>query len=293
MPDADPRFARFNPNPISPTLRLPAGSCDTHTHVYGDPTRFSYDAGRPPKVAPKEALFGMHRKMGITRCVVVQSVAHGFDNRVVEDVIDAGGGRYLGVALLPSFVPDAELRRLASRGFRGVRFNFMRLTPGLGEIDDMITFTRRLGDVDMHLQVHIAPDLLHAFAEPLTRSAVPVVIDHMGRVDARLGPDHAHFRTVFDLMRDPKFHVKVCGIDRVDWEPAAAPRYERGVALARKLVEAYPERCFWGTDWPHPSHTHMPDDGLLVDALERIAPTQEHLHQLLVANPQRFYRFAP
>ena len=291
LPAADPRYDRFNPHPSPPRLRLPRGSCDTHTHVYGDPALFSYDAGRAPRYAPKEALFALHRTLGIDRCVVVQSVAHGFDNRVVQDVIDAGKGRYLGVALLPTDVPQAELERQAGRGMRGVRFNFMRLVPGLDEIETLVAFTRRLRDAGMHLQLHLAPDLIHAFVEPLQRSAVPVVIDHMGRVDASLGPDHAHYRMVFALMRNPLFHVKVCGVDRVDWNPASAPGYDKGVLLARRLVEAYPDRCFWGTDWPHPSHTHMPDDGKLVDALERIAPTPAHLRKLLVDNPARFYRF--
>ena len=47
----------------------------------------------------------------------------------------------------------------------------------------------------------------------------------------------------------------------------------------------------WGTDWPHPNHTHIPDDGVLVDALGRIAPGAGHLEQLLVHNPQALYRF--
>jgi 2-pyrone-4,6-dicarboxylate lactonase len=120
---------------------------------------------------------------------------------------------------------------------------------------------------------------------------VPVVIDHMGRVDARLGPDHAHFAALVDLLRNPLFRVKVSGIDRIDAAPSAAPTYEAGVALARLLVETFPDRCLWGTDWPHPNHTHVPDDASLVDALARIAPTPELLHQLLVANPAAFYGF--
>ncbi|MEQ1660830.1 MAG: amidohydrolase family protein, partial [Hylemonella sp.] len=67
--------------------------------------------------------------------------------------------------------------------------------------------------------------------------------------------------------------------------------YAQGVALARLLLESYPERCLWGTDWPHPNHTHVPDDGALVDALARIAPDTAQRELLLVRNPQNFYRF--
>ena len=64
-----------------------------------------------------------------------------------------------------------------------------------------------------------------------------------------------------------------------------------GIEIAKRLVSQYPEQCVWGTDWPHPNHTHIPDDGFLVDALSRIAITPTLMEQVLVLNPQRLYRF--
>jgi 2-pyrone-4,6-dicarboxylate lactonase len=284
----------YDPQPRTPRLRLPAGTCDTHVHVFGPAARFPYAASRnfTPVDAPKEALFALHRTLGVTRCVIVQSAVHGTDNRAVEDAIAAGQGRYLGVALVPPDVADAELTRLASAGFRGVRFNFMRHLAGVS-IDQVLALTPRLAAAGLHLQVHFEPALVHELAKPLARSAVPVVIDHMGRVDAAKGPEHADFRALVDLLRNPLFRVKVSGIDRTDSSPASAPSYPHGVELARRLVEAFPDRCFWGTDWPHPNHTHVPDDAALVDALERMAPTPAAREQLLVTNPATFYRFAP
>jgi 2-pyrone-4,6-dicarboxylate lactonase len=139
--------------------------------------------------------------------------------------------------------------------------------------------------------VHFESSLVHSLGPVLARSAVPVVIDHMGRVDAARGAAHADFAALHALLANPLFHVKVSGIDRIDANPAAAPAYAQGVALARLLLESYPERCFWGTDWPHPNHTHIPDDGALMDALARIAPEPVLREQLLVRNPQAFYRF--
>jgi 2-pyrone-4,6-dicarboxylate lactonase len=282
----------YDPQPRTPRLRLPAGTCDTHVHVFGPAARFPYAASRnfTPVDAPKEALFALHRTLGVTRCVIVQSAVHGTDNRAVEDAIAAGQGRYLGVALVPPDVADAELTRLASAGFRGVRFNFMRHLAGVS-IDQVLALTPRLAAAGLHLQVHFEPALVHELAKPLARSAVPVVIDHMGRVDAAKGPEHADFRALVDLLRNPLFRVKVSGIDRID--PSAAERgYPQGVELARRLVEAFPERCLWGTDWPHPNHTHVPADDALVDALAHIAPDVSLRTQLLVRNPQDFYRFA-
>jgi len=272
--------------PTAPTLTLPPNACDAHVHVFGPAARFPYAPGRnfTPVDAPKETLFALHRELGITRCVIVQSAVHGFDNLVVEDAIAAGGGRYLGVALVPANVADSELRRLAEAGFRAVRFNFMRHLAASASMDEIVALTHRLKNAGLHLQVHFESSLIHSLAEPLSRSAVPVVIDHMGRVDASLGAGHADFAALHALLANPLFHIKVSGIDRIDPQPP----YARGLSLARTLVESYPDRCLWGTDWPHPNHTHVPDDGALVDALARLA-TPEHLQKLLVDNPTRLY----
>ena len=118
-----------------------------------------------------------------------------------------------------------------------------------------------------------------------------MVIDHIGRVDATLGPDHADFAALFKLLENPLFRVKVSGIDRIDSTPTTRPDYAHGITLARLLVENYPHQCLWGTDWPHPNHTHVPDDRVLVNALAQIAPTQALLDRLVVHNPADFYGF--
>jgi 2-pyrone-4,6-dicarboxylate lactonase len=278
----------YLPTPSAPRLALPANACDAHVHVFGPADRFPYATPRSftPVDAPKEALFALHRRLGISRCVIVQSAVHGLDNGVVEDAIAAGGGRYLGIALVPVTVTDAELARLAAAGFRGVRFNFMKHLPGV-PIEDIVAITPRLAAVGMHLQVHFDGALIHELAGPLATSSVPVVIDHMGRVDLSRGLDTPDVLALERLLDDPRFYVKVSGIDRVDPQPP----YAQGIALACRLLARAPQRCLWGTDWPHPNHTHVPDDGVLVDALAQIAPTPEQRQALLVDNPNTLYRF--
>ena len=283
----------YNPAPGVPSLQLPAGACDSHVHIFGPVHRFPYAPSRrmTPVEAPKERLFALHRLLGIERCVIVQSVTHGFDNSVVEDAITAGAGRYLGIALVPVDVPQRELERLATAGFRGVRFHFMEHLGSGPELNAVVALTPRLADVGMHLQVHFASHLIASLAPALERSAVPVVIDHMARVDARLGTGHADFQALMHLLQEPKFHVKVSGIDRIDAVLGAQDGYSAGKELARTLVERFPEQCVWGSDWPHPNHTHVPDDAVLVDALAAIAPTPGLRQQILVRNPQNLYRF--
>jgi 2-pyrone-4,6-dicarboxylate lactonase len=279
--------------PSQAALKLPAKSCDAHVHVFGPTDKFPYSPTRKitPVEAPKEKLFALHKAFGIERCVIVQSVVHGNDNRVVEDAIDAGGGNYLGVALIPVDAPDQELKRLAHRGFRAVRFNFMKHLTGGFDVQDVLKLTPRLADVGMHLQVHFESELVHSVGKALLQSAVPVVIDHMARVDATLGEGHADFQALMKLLDHKNMHVKVSGIDRIEATSQAGSGYPMGTQLAARLVEKFPDQCVWGLDWPHPNHTHIPDDGELVDALAVIAPSADALQRLLVTNPQALYRF--
>jgi 2-pyrone-4,6-dicarboxylate lactonase len=210
---------------------------------------------------------------------------------VVEDAIEAGGGRYLGVALVPVDVSRSELKRLAQRGFRAVRFHFMKHLQTGASVDDVIKLTESLDQVGMHLQVHFESSLVHTVGQALMQSKVPVVIDHMARVDATLGAQHEDFQSLMRLLDHRHVHVKVSGIDRVQSTAHAGSGYPMGVKLARMLVERFTEKCVWGLDWPHPNHTHIPDDGELVDALQEIAPTTALMHKVLVDNPQALYRF--
>ena len=278
-------------SPKKPALRLPPGACDAHCHVFGPQQRFPYAENAPfaPADAPKEALFALHGMLGIARCVVVQSSCHGFNNDVTADAIAAKNGAYRGIALLPPTAAEAELRRLDAQGFCGVRFNFMQHLGRATPLDEVIRFGARLADLGWHLQVYLESSLLQEMAPALKKSPVPVVIDHMGRVDASLGIDQPAFRQLLALMQDERFHLKVSGSERISRR--AAP-YEDAIPFGRKLVSEFGDRVFWGTDWPHPNIPgSIPDDGVLVDLLSEIAPTEAARQALLVDNPRRFYRF--
>ena len=277
-------------SPSKPHITLPPGSVDAHVHVFGPSARFAYDPNAPfiPADAPKEKLFAMHAHIGIQRCVIVQSTCHGFDNSVVADAIAAKNGDYIGVALAPVDISDAELTRLDAQGFCGVRFNFMQHLGKGANPEDVIALTKRLAPLGWHLQIHFHGATVHELGPILKRSAVPVVIDHQGRIDASQGIDSPDFRAVLDLMRDTKFRMKVSGSERNSKLP---PPWGDAMPFARKLVAEFGDRCFWGTDWPHPNLTAIPDDGALTDLLADIAPTAAALKAVLVDNPARFYRF--
>ena len=274
-----------------PALRLPPKSCDTHVHVFGPASQFPYADERnfTPVDAPKEKLYALHKRLGIDRCVIVNSAVHGTDNRATEDAIAHGGGHYLGIALVDPAVEQSELLRLKSAGFRGVRFSFIKHIKLKISPDELLQLSKRLADIDMHLQVHFEKNLIHELSKTFESCAkmVPLVIDHIGRVDAKDGLTGEHYTALCRLMDKPNFHVKVSGIERID----ETPPYTAGKQLAADLVRRYPAQCLWGLDWPHPNHTHIPDDVTLVDSLIDIAPSAKALESLLVTNPQKLYKF--
>lgn len=280
----------YHASPRLPSLTLPPGACDAHVHVFGPHARFPFAADRAytPGEAPKARLYGLHERLGIDRCVVVQSNAHGFDNSATADALAGRPGAYVGIALVPLAVGDAELRRLDRAGFRGVRFNFARHLGHATPIADVVAFARCLVPLGWHLQVYFESALVHELAPAIAEAPVPVVIDHMGRVDASLGTDHADFRAVRELVRLPHVWVKVSGGERIS---RAGPPYGDAVPFARALLADAPERVLWGSDWPHPNLSHVPDDGDLVDLIARYAPEPSQRQALLVDNPARLYRF--
>ena len=283
------RVQSFKLDPSKPKLKLLPGSWDTHCHVLGPTDKFPYAATAPVNFvdAPKEKLFALHAMLGIERCVIVHTATHGFDLRVTEDALAAKGGSYLGVALLPTMVEDAELRRLDRLGFRGVRYNFMPHLHRDYNFEQVMALTPRLVDVGWHLQIHMDGSLLPDMASGLERSPVPVVIDHIGRVDAGLGLEQAPFQCLLRLMQHDKFWVKVSGCDRIT---RTGPPYADALPFARKLVSEFPDRVVWGTDWPHPHHKGpIPDDGQLVDIIAEMAPSDELRRKLMVDNPRRLY----
>jgi 2-pyrone-4,6-dicarboxylate lactonase len=287
---ADPPY--WTASPSKPKLKLPAGSSDSHVHIFGPRKRFPFADGRnyTPSDATKEMLFALHAKLGIEHCVIVQPNCHGYDNSVTEDAIAATGHAYRGIALVHTDVADAELKRLAAVGLCGARFHYMRHLSKGATIDDAIALGKRLADIGWHLQVHMEASLIGELSPTIKRSPVPVVIDHIGRVDASLGLEQPAFQNLLKLMDDKKVWVKVSGCDRITRQ---RPPYADAIPFARKLVAEFGDRVVWGTDWPHPNHTHIPDDGQLVDILSQIAPSPAALQALMVDNPQRLYRFAP
>jgi 2-pyrone-4,6-dicarboxylate lactonase len=287
----DDDWLPFHPAPSRPRFVPPAGAVDAHCHVFGPGERFPYAPQRKytPCDAPKEKLWALRDYLGFQRNVIVQATCHGSDNRALIDALRDAGDRARGVATVSAAVGDAELAEMDAAGVRGVRFNFVKRLVDVTPRDELLSVARRIAPLGWHIVIYFeAPDLpdLYDFFASLPTT---VVVDHMGRPDVGKPVDGPEFELFVRLMREHEnIWSKVSCPERLS--KTGAPHYEDVVPFARRLVETFPDRVLWGTDWPHPNmKSHMPDDGHLVDFVPAIATTPELQRQLLVDNPLRLY----
>ncbi|MEQ3624244.1 MAG: amidohydrolase family protein [Celeribacter sp.] len=279
----------WHPEPRSPEFRAPDGAVDAHCHVFGPGDQFPYAAQRKytPSDAPKEKLFALRRHLGLSRNVIVQASCHGRDNTALLDALRADPQNCRGIAVVDPEITDAELATMDAAGVRGVRLNFVRRLVDPDPLDISARLAARVAELGWHVVVYFEAADLDELAPFLRTLPCDVVIDHMGRPDVAQGVESAGFAAFCDLMEDPRMWVKVGCPERLTLQ---GPPYDDVTPFARRLVEQFEDRVLWGTDWPHPNmKSHQPDDGLLVDRIPLIAPTETLQRKLLIDNPVRLY----
>jgi len=286
----DPDYLPFHPSPRKPDFQPPAGAVDAHCHVFGPADQFPYAAERKytPCDAPKEKLFALRDYLGFDRNVIVQASCHGRNNDALVDALINAEGRARGVAVVSPTVTDDELKVMDAAGVRAVRFNFVKRLVDATPREVFLEIADRIARLGWHIVVYFeAPDLeeLIPFLKQLPTT---VVVDHMGRPDVTKSVDHPDFQRFVGFMDDHEnVWTKVSCPERLT---VSGPPYDDVIAHARTLVERFPDRVLWGTDWPHPNmKSHVPDEGDLVDVIPRIAVTEALQSKLLVDNPMRLY----
>lgn len=284
--------------PSTPRFKVPAGAVDAHCHVFGPGHLFPYAPERKytPCDASKDQLFALRDHLGFARNVVVQATCHGADNRAMIDALVHSQGRARGVATVRRSVTDAELQAMHDAGVRGVRFNFVKRLVDFTPKDELMEIADRIARWNWHVVIYFESADLPELWDFFTALPTTVVVDHMGRPDVTKPIDGPEFNLFLKFMRQhPNVWSKVscperlsvAGPPALNGEQAA---YRDVVPFALKVVQEFPDRVLWGTDWPHPNlKDHMPDDGLLVDFIPHIAPTAELQRKLLVDNPMRLY----
>jgi predicted TIM-barrel fold metal-dependent hydrolase len=285
--------------------RLPSGSCDSHLHVFGDPNKYPvgnpHALYKPPQEYNFEAMTALHGAMGIDRAVLVQPTIYGTDHRLLHDVLKAAPrNKYRGVAIVDDSVSDAELARLNDVGVRGARFNFggnFKLTPSLA------TFRRslhRVNELGWFAKIFgFGDDFLTVEAE-LRAIKTPAMIDHMGGLDYRRGVSQPVVRLILNLLANENWWI---GLSNGDLRSQTGSPWNDAVEFGRLFYQAAPDRCMWGTDWPHVHRFIRPEEAAHSDygvghelervtLLERYVPDRMARDRVLVDNPARFLGFS-
>jgi len=283
------RIVSWHPNPSKPRFVPPPGAVDAHCHVFGPMAQFPFSpkAKYLPDDAGPDMLFALRDRLGFARNVIVQASCHGTDNAATLNAIARSEGRARGVAVVDPAISEDELAALHAGGIRGIRFNFLKRLVDDAPKDKFLEVSRRLPQ-GWHVVIYFEADILEELRPFMDAIPVPLVIDHMGRPDVTQGPDGPDMKAFRRLLDSrPDIHFKPTCPDRLD--PTGDP-WNAFAEAVRPLVEDYPDRCIWGTDWPHPNmQENVPDDGHLVDMIPRIAPTEELQRKLLVTNPELLY----
>jgi len=288
-PDED--WLPYHPSPVKPKFVVPDNAVDSHCHVFGPGDRFPYSANRKytPCDAPKEQLWQLRDYLGFSRNVIVQATCHGADNSALVDALLSANGKARGVATIRESISDGELSELHQAGVRGVRFNFVKRLVQPVPFKTLIRIAERVKSLGWHIVIYFESQDLPELYDLIADLPTTVVVDHMGRPDVSKAIDAPGFQLFIRLMRENQ-HVwsKVSCPERISH--SGPPHYLDVVPFSKTVIEQFPDRVLWGTDWPHPNmKSHMPDDGVLVDMIPQIAPNADLREKLLVENPLKLY----
>ncbi len=274
---------------------LPSLACDSHMHIFDRRFAPSPHWPRTPPDAPVAAYRRLQQRLGTSRAVVVTPSTYGTDNACTLDALDQLGEGARGVAVVGQDISAAELSRLAARRVRGLRVNFVSPQSWGETTPDMLANLARqvAGHPDCggwHIQVFAHPEQIVALAPLLRELPLPLVIDHLGRIDPAEGTAASAYGVLRGLLDGGHTWVKLSGAYMRS--AAQGPGYADMLPLGRALVQAAPERLVWGSDWPHT--TEAPgsvDDAALVELLRAWAGSDDAMDAILVDNPARLYGF--
>lgn len=268
---------------------VPPGAVDTHAHVIGLPPEYPFVASRsytPPAASAADYL-AMLDATAMTYGVLTQVSVHGTDNRLLVETLQANRQRLRGIAVIPLDCPDNEKAALKEAGVVGLRINVLYGGGvGFAQLEDYAALCREMG---WHLQFLIDAGDLPALASRFAKLPVPFLIDHMGHFPTSRGTADTGFQALLSLVRDGGW-VRLSGAYRTSTE--GGPPYSDTIPFARLLAEAAPERCVWGSDWPHVANWDaMMGVNDLLDLLADWVPDDALRQRVLVDNPQRLFGF--
>jgi D-galactarolactone isomerase len=286
--DAAAQQVKWSEGSEAPTLKAPANACDCHHHIYDAKYPVDPKAVLRPGDALVEDYRAFQKRIGTSRNVVVQPSTYGTDNRVTLDAVAAFGPQARAVVVVNDTVSDGELKRMHDQGARGIRFNF---SPAGATTPEMIgPLSKRVNELGWHIQINAPTAKIIEIMPILEDVPSPIVFDHLAHIPEPEGVSHPLFGKVRALIDKGKTWVKLSGAYQDT--KIGPPTYADSTTVAQAYAKAAPERCVWGSDWPHPGEREKkPDDAVLFDLLLAWAPDENVRHRILVENPAALYDY--
>lgn len=281
-------------NPKSPSrLTLPAGTCDTHAHLFGPASVYPWNPARgyTPPEATAEAYETLHRTLGVAHGVLTQPSVYGTDNACILDYVAKHLDRMRAVVAVGPGVSDGELTQMHERGARGIRINVADKGGNpFSSFHEIEQIAHRLKAMGWHIEFLLHVHQMDGMLDDIRKLPVDISVGHFGYMPASLGVSHPEFQKFLDLVREGRTWVKFTAPYRITARTTAP--YDDVIPFAHALLEAQPERILWGTDWPHPiCPVPMPNDGDLTDHLADWLPDARIRQRVLVDNPAKLYGF--
>ena len=269
---------------------VPIEACDCHFHIY-DLHKYPLEQSSPvsPPLATWDDYLVLRKRLGIGRGVIVQAMGYGFDNRCTLEALEASNGTARAIISMPQEASEEDLRELDRRGVRGIRFQMVPNSGNIMEWDELAPISARIAPLHWTINLQLDGRRLPEYEALIAAQPSRVVIDHVGKFLEPVGLDDPAFASLKRLLDSGNVWVKLSAM--YETSRTGAPHYEDVGCLAEALVQEYPERCLWASNWPHPGQHVRPDDESLLGLLDSWCPSQAIRDQILVDNPAKLYRF--
>lgn len=282
-----PLSPRIDRNYRAPKLKLPPGACDTHFHFIGPQKLFPL---KPNHVfahlefedTPVEDWLKMQAALGLSRGLHVQSMMYENNYEIVLHTQSLFPGRLRAVAIPWPGITDNELRILTECGVVGYRVTH-RLEK---EVDQRMV--ARVHEHGWAIHYLVKPD--PEWRRRILASPGRFVLEHMGGIDPSEGLESASFKFVRQCLDTGRCWVKL--------SPRPSKQesfpFDDMLPFVHTLVEHYPNRLLWGSDWPHPQYFKpMPKDVDLLDQMLDWVPEESTRKRIFVDNPAECLGFPP
>jgi len=274
-----------------PKRTLPPGTVDCHAHIFDRFTQYNFSGDRKysPPLCTREAWLALQTALGVEKGVQVHATPYGFDNSITYDFLQEHKGRFVGVAVINPDISDVELKRMDAAGFRAARL--MDQFPNGATSAMLEAIARKVAPLGWHIEINIAKCADWVGLEQRLRACpVPLVFDHLGRPRGGEGIDQPGFKVIRRLLteRDDCW-TKISSFYRLS--DAGPPHFDDMRFFVQAVLNDRPDRCVWGTNWPHPGMaSYMPNDVDLLDLLETWLPSDTVRVPLFASNAARLYR---